>query len=413
MIGIENKDSSFFTIESPDVELQEEDFEENLLSLSITEKMSAIPQGTLALYDPTHFSSRVLRTGVRLIISWGYRTLDFTPDSLLSEKLNFDEVRGSIVRRGLQGFVSSPTGGGSSGGVVTFNCNFTAFGFRGTEESKLYTTGTKRTVVEKAFNDLGIVKRIIDFTLGSDAITPDKYYRQDESTYAFLNRLAIEWGALFHVTFDQSGSPVGIFIDPNKVGSVPLQAFALSAIGTSNILGYNGELSNVKSYKWSSSESERGVGDNVRADIVDGKIIFRRYVADDERVITYRLDQAKIQKEFSDTSSGLFQRLKKANELLSKNDFEQVKHFFIPIEQSTAPSGYGYRIKADMIGNPLFIPGNLAVISNGFPDRLGGSQSKWYIQSVDHTIDSSGYNMSVEIVDVFNLSPVGLPVIKT
>jgi len=331
MIGLENRDSSFFTVESPDIELTEADFNKNLIALSISERMSAIPQGTLSFYDPKHYFSRVLRTGVTLKISWGYKNQYATPDSLIAEKLNFDEVSGQLTRRGYQGFVSSPTGAGSQNGVVTYNCNFSSFGFRGEETSVHYTTGTKKTVVETAFNTLGVspVKRIIDFTLQSDAISEDKYVRQDESTFAFLNRMAIEWKAVFHIAFSPSGEAVGFFIDQNKLGTIPLPQWALEAGGASNAIGYMGELNNVKSYTWTSSESESGIGDNIRMDIVDGQIIFRRYVAEEETVITYRLDQKKIQEVYADAGvDGLGQQVKLTRELLSLQDFEQIKHYF-------------------------------------------------------------------------------------
>lgn len=414
MLGLENKDSSFFTVVSPDIDLSADDFSKNLISLSIEEKMSAMPQGTLSFYDPQNYFSRVLRTGVRLIISWGYKNREANPDSLIAEKLNFDEVTGKITRRGYQGFVSSPTGGGGTDGVIKFNCNFTSFGFRGEELSKIYTSGTKRSVVQQAFDSLGVspTKRIIDFTLANDRISADKYVRQEESTFAFLNRIAIEWQSVFHLSFSPAGETVGFFIDWNKLGTIPLPMWALEAGGASNAIGYKGELNNVKSFKWSSSESESGVGDNVRLDIVDGQIQFRQYVAETEKVITWRLDQGKIQEVYADAAKdGLNQQIKLTRELLSKNDFEEIKHFFTPVEQTTAPQGRGYRLNCEMIGNPLYIPGNRIVIKNGFPDRLGGTQSKWFLHSVNHMIDNSGYNMSIEVMDVFNLSPIGLPVL--
>ena len=414
MIGLENKDTSFFTVESPDTTLSDISFSKNLISLNIVEKMGSLPQGTLSFYDPKHYFSRVLRTGVRLIISWGYRNALDTPDSLIEQKLNFDEIKGNLVRRGFEGFVSSPTGKGGRDGVVTFDCNFSAYGFRGDEHSKLYTVGNKASVISKAFDDIGIspVKRYIDFTLGNDIITADKYVRQDESTFAFLNRMAIEWQSFFHVAFSPDGEPVGIFIDKNKIGSTSLPSWVLNASGGSNAIGWRGELSNVIEYKWTSNESESGVGSNVRLDIVDGQIQFRQYSAAEEKVITWRLDQKKIQDVYSDAAvDGLNSQIQLTQELLSKNDFEQIKHFFTPVEQTTAPDGYGYRLNCEMIGNPLYIPGNLILVKNGFPDRIGGSQSTWYLHSVNHKIDRLGYNMSIEVVDVFNLSPIGLPVL--
>lgn len=411
MIGIENKDSSFFTVESPDISLVDNDFSKNLISLSIMEKTGAMPQGQLQFYDPKHYFSRILRTGAELIISWGYKKFGISPDSLIQSKINLDEVSGDLVRRGYRGFISSPSGGASNKGTVTYNCNFTAFGFRGEEKSKIYSSGTKRSVISQAFDEIGIssVKRLIDFTLGSDSVTADKYVRQEESTYAFLNRMAIEWKALFHVAFSPDGTPVGIFIDANKIGKTALPAWVLNASGQSNVIGYMGELNNVISYKWTSNESESGIGDNVKMDIVDGQMIFRRYVAEEEKVITYRLDQKKIQAAYTDAND-LGSQAKLTKELLSKNDFEQIKHFFTPIESTTAPNGFGYRINAEMIGNPLYIPGNEIKINNGFPDRLGGSQSIWYLSTVEHKIDRSGYMMAIEVMDVFNLSPIGLAV---
>lgn len=412
MIGLENKDSSFFTVESPDIDLRGVDFNKNLKSLNISEKMGGLPQGTLEFYDPQHYFSRILRTGVRLIISWGYKnTFDF-PDSLIEKKLNFDEISANQIRRGYQGFVSSPTGSGGKDGVVIFNCNFSAFGFRGPDLRGTYSSGNKASVVSQAFDQIGIVQKYIDFTLGSDRLTADKYVRQNESTFAFLSRMATEWQAFFHVAFSPDGLPVGVFIDKNKIGDTSLPSWVLNASGKSNALGWKGELNNVISYKWSSSESERGVGSNVMLDIVDGQILFRQYAAEEEKVITWRLDQKKIQEVFQDAGTdGLDSQIKLTEELLSKNDFDQIKKFFIPAEQTTAPDGYGYRLNCEMIGNPLCIPGNLVVINNGFPDRLGGKQSKWYMHSVNHRIDRSGYMMDIEVVDVFNLSPVGLPVL--
>jgi hypothetical protein len=411
MIGVTNKDSSFFTVESPDIELSSTDFSKDLMSLSIVEKMGSMPRGTLKFNDPNHYYSRVMRTGLRLLPTWGYRDRDTIPESVITKVLNIDEVTGDLVRRGYEGFVSGPSGGGDASGVVTYNCNFSAFGFRGVQASKVYSEGTKKSVIEKAFNDIGVTERFIDFTLGNDALNSNHSVRQDETTYAFLTRLAIEWRTLFYIAFSPKGTPVGVFIDMNKIGTTSLPSWVLGATGGSNALGYKGELNNVISYTWTSGESENGVGDNVRLDIVDGQIIFRQYVAEEEKVITYRLDQQKIQEVYADAGAeGLSSQLALTRELLSKQDFQSIKHFFIPVEQTTAPSGYGYRIKAKMIGNPLYIPGNIIKINNGFPDRLGGSQSIWFIHSVTHNIDRAGYNMDIEVVDVFNLSPIGMPI---
>lgn len=408
-IGIENKDSSFFTIESLDVELNTHDFERNLISLSITERTAGLTQGNLIFYDPEHWFSKILRTGVGLKISWGYKNRGVSPDSLIEKKLNLDEITGSLIRRGLQGFVSSPTGSGDNAGKVIYNCKFTAYGFRGPDQAKYYITGTKRTVIQEAFAELGITIIEIGFAREKEAVTKDTAIRQDEPTFSFLNRLAKEWRCLFHVGFNPTGQGVGIFVDANKIGEPQYSKLLLGASGTSNIIGYMGELNNVKSYKWSSSESESGIGSNVMMDIVDGQIIFRRFVAEEEQTITYRLNIKEIQKVY-EKAGDIQSQFKLMNELRNTKTFEQIEHFFTKVTQSTAPEGYGYKLSCEMIGNPLFAPPNQIVINNGFPARLGGKQSKWYIQNATHNIDKSGYNMTINIVDVFTQSPIGAPI---
>ncbi len=414
MIGLENKDSSFFTIASPDVTLDTQDFSKDIMSFSITERMDSMPQGQIVFNDPKHYFSRILRTGVKLQVSWGYRKQESIVNALFSKTLNFDEVTGLLTRRGLEGFVSSPAGQGRADGITTYNCNFTSFGFRGADQTILYTSGTKAGVVSQAFDELGIdpIRRLILFSVGNDTLTTERAVRQDETTFRFLTRLAKEWKALFTVNYTQDGTPTAMFIDPDKIGKNPFALYIMNATGSSHAIGYKGRISNVISYTWKSNESESGVGQNVRLDIVDGKVIFRRFVAEQEYVISYRLDPAKIQEAFQDRAvEGVQAQFKLAKELLSASDFDQIKHFFTAIETTTAPQGFGYRINCKMLGSPLFAPPNQVRINNGFPDRLGGVQAKYYIYEVVHTIDRTGYFSDLEIVDVFTLSPIGIPLL--
>ncbi len=409
-LGITNRDTSFFTIESESI--AGEDLAKNLISLNITERSGGMPTGSLAFYDPQDRFSYIFRSGREIAISWGYKNLEATPDSLLTKKLNFDEISGVLQRRGLKGFVSSPKGSGDNRGVKTFTCQFTSYGFRGLDESKIYLPdlGTRADIISAAFDEIGVLpnNRLINFSKGKERIPVDGI-RKDETTFLFLNKLAREWRAFFQMGFSPTGQPIAIFIDPNLIGNTQYQLLTLGATGKSNIIGYMGELNNVKSFTWTSNEAESGVGDNIQLDIVDGKIIFRKFVAQREKVITYRLNIEKIQSVFKE-SGDLTSQIKLTKELLSKKDFESVKHYFTEVESSTAPMGAGYRIRCEMAGNPLYAPPNQIKINNGFPEVLQNSNSLWFIQSVNHTIDRSGYNMSVEIVDVFTLSPIGLPV---
>ena len=412
MIGIENKDQSFFQIESPDIDLSDYQLSRNLISLSISEKKGRLPQGTLKFLDQNHAISRILRTGARLKLAWGYKSRTVTPDSLLSQSLNTDEVTGNIQRRGLEVQVNSPTGSADQNGQIIYNLNFFALGMRGDKTARKWTEGTKADVIGTLFDELGILptNRIIDFSVGKDSLNINQGVRQDVSNFLFLSQLALEWRALFHIQYNQSGSLTAIFVDQNKIGDPRYSSLFYGAVGSSNIIGYKGALNNVISYSWDSAESQSGVGDNVKIEIIDGQITFRRFVADQQKTVTYRLNQDRI-KEIYENTDNIQESIKITKELLSVNDFEQVKRFFDPIESSTAPFGFGYTINAKMIGNPLLGPPNKIIINNGFPDVLGNSGAFWYIQTATHNISKAGYFTDLEIIDVFTLSPIGQPVL--
>jgi hypothetical protein len=375
--------------------------------------MDGLPTGTITFNDPSHIYSRIFRTGASLVISWGYRTEDTTPDQLIEKKINLDEVTGNLIRRGLECFVSSPSGGGSTGGEITYQCNFTAYGFRGGLNSRTFETGSKSDVVQTVFNELGVTpgKSYINFQQGIDRLSSNRSVRQDETNYRFLTRLAREWRSLFQISFTPDGEAAAIFIDPDKIGLTPWAFWTTGGNGKSHVLGYRDEISNVISYSWSSNEGEGGTGANVQVEFVDGQPVFRRFVAEQETVVSYRLIPERIQEAFEQTEGNFEDNIQLAQELLSAKDFQEVERFFEPIASETAPQGFGYRIKAKMLGNPLFCPPNQVIINKGFPDRLGGAQSKYYLNTVTHTIDRSGYKMDVEIVDAFTLSPVGEPLL--
>lgn len=411
MIGIINKDSSFFEVTSDDIELDDKLMSRSLINFSVTEQRDAMTQGSLSFRDDNHIYSRILRTGVNIKVAWGYKDNIFGQNSLST---NLDEISGSLVRRGLKAFVSSPSGGGNVGGVTTYNCNFTAYNFRGLENSIVYSSGTRRDVIETVFNNIGVSKskRYINFALGSDELGFERSVRQDETDFLFLTRLAREWGTIFTIGFSSNNEVVAVFMDPDQIGDTNMSRWMGGTSGSTHAIGYKGKISNVISYTWTSNESESGVGDNAQLDFVDGQVIVRRFIAEQEKVILYRLDPDKIQEALDEAGNdGFISQTALVKDLLNTKDFESIKHFFTPYESTTAPQGFGYKIKAKMIGNPLFVPPNKISINNGFPDRLGNAQSKWYIDKVSHRIDKSGYKMDTEIIDVFSLSDIGLGIL--
>lgn len=410
MIGVTNNDSSFFDISSSDVTLDSATMNKSLIDISITEQRGAMTQGSLTFYDPNDIFSRILTTGVNIDISWGYRN-NLIKQDIVNNKFNADEINGSLIRRGLKGFVSSPSGSGDNKGEIKYSCNFTAYKFRGLDNSKVYSTGTKHNVINEVFNRLGVsaTKRFIRFKVSSDRLDSERSVRQDETDFQFLTRLAREWSALFAIGFSPSNEVVAIFMDVDQIGNNLMPTWMSDATGSTHAIGYKGEINNVISYKWKSNESESGVGSNVRLDFVDGRTVLRRFVAEQERIVSYRIKPERIREAIKNVEGdGIVAQTRLVKDLLSVNDFDQIEHFFEPYESTTAPQGFGYRINALMLGNPLFMPPNQIIINNGFPDRLGSKQAKYYLDKVTHNISRSGYKMSIEIVDAFSISDIGV-----
>lgn len=410
MIGVTNKDSSFFDISSDDVTLDNATMNKSLVDISIMEQREAMTQGTLTFNDPNDIFSKILTTGVNLDISWGYRD-NLIRQDIVVNKFNADEINGSLIRRGLKGVVSSPNGSGSNSGEIRYKCNFTAYKFRGLENSEIYATGTKLDIVKKVFDRLGVsaIKREIRFRVSNDKLNSERSIRQDETDFQFLTRLAREWSALFAIGFSPDNEVVAIFIDIDQIGNNKMPTWISSATGSTHAIGYKGDVNNVISYTWKSNESESGVGSNVRLDFVDGKTVLRRFVAEQEKIISYRIRPERIKDVIKNVEGdGIVSQTKLVKDLLSVSDFKQIEHFFDPYESTTAPQGFGYRINAQMLGNPLFMPPNRIIINNGFPDRLGSKQAKYYLDKVTHNLNRSGYKMQTEIVDAFSISDIGV-----
>ncbi len=117
-ININNKDSSFFTIVSPDIVETEQDLTSKIISLTINEEMGRLPYGTLTLYDPTLIYSRILRNGLKLDVTWGYKRWDDSEKSVVLVSLNTDEISGRRERRGFNAIVSAPSGSGTQDGKL-------------------------------------------------------------------------------------------------------------------------------------------------------------------------------------------------------------------------------------------------------------------------------------------------------
>jgi hypothetical protein len=281
VIGLQNKDSAFFLIESPDIKTEFQNISRDVISFSYTEEMQKLGQGSLVLHDSDLTLARMFRVGARLLISFGYKKSDTALQSQLGNMMNQNELLGQIERRGILAYVVNPSGSAENG-VITYNLNFGEFGYRGNKEAVIYDSGTKADVVAQVFDKLGVSRTLRDirFDRGGESVTKQNAIRQEETSFKFLSTRAYEWQALFKIAYTQSGEVAGMFLSPRYLGTSSFQNQILQASGSSNYFDYRGKVSNVISYSWENKEGESGTGDNTMLSIVDGQIIARKYIAD-------------------------------------------------------------------------------------------------------------------------------------
>lgn len=415
MAGFSNGDRAFFLINSPDVNINSPAIDHRIISLSVVEEMSKLTSGSLRLHDPDHALAKTLRFGVKVDVSWGYLFEDANERALLAEQINPDEFTGNIARRGFRGFIVSPSGGGSQAGQITYNANFQAFGWRGERSSRTFEGMLKREVVATLLDELGVLQREIDFQRGNESLAGGMGVRQDETAFAFLTRLSFEWRAHFTIGYLPSGDTAGLFVDIGKLGKTDFQRLVLGARGRSNIFDYGGSIGNVISWTWRNEQGLSGKGDSAQLVVIDGQPTIVRYVVEDERVVSYKLDVGKVERALlaAGEAGGPAAQYAWMQNALAVTDFEQIREYFVPDEQSTAPQGKGYTLQISTKGNPLYTAGNTATFGTGFPgwftspEEAARDSINWYIRKVTHTINREGYLCDIEVADAFAFSDIG------
>lgn len=410
MIGFVGKDSAFFTVKAKDIPgINQNLMQQDLISFSITEEMDRLTTGSIQLRDPADTYSQMLRTGVRLELSWGYKA-NFTSIGLLGIGGFGDLFAKGMDRRGLMGIIQNPSGGGSGSGEKHYNASFIAGDWSGLAEPKLWGGITRRALISIVMTKLGVVAQDIRFPTADQTIPIGNEVRQMEGDFRFLVRLAREWRTHFRIGYSPIGVLTGIFLDNDSLVNSKV---AESMAGAGITLNYNaGSKSNILEYSWQNSEGENGAGDNATIEFVNGEPVIRRFTVENETVRTWQLNPAKVKAKGDELeASGTYVQFLGA--LALETDFEKVKHYFDPIDQTTAPNGLGYTVNARMIGNPFASPPALVKFGEGFPAPLTqtmvrvGVANRYYLRKATHTISRSGYFTEIEVADVYLLNPAG------
>lgn len=401
-------DNSFFNIKF-DGEDGEIDITRNVESISVTEEIQKMTTGTIKINDPFGIYSRQLKNGKTFTLEWGYkkRGIDF------NDEANDDELTGNRIRRGLRCFIQSPGGEGSNG-KLTYSCNFYSEEFKANlKDTVWYRDGTKKQVVEDAFETLGVetANQYIDFEIQDDQLGVDNAVLQNETTFKFLVRLAFEWRCLFKIGYNQSGDLIGLFIDNSKINDDKAKDFQKEVTGgdtgSTKVFEYgvNSKYPNVISYSWKHNIGDSGLGDGNRIEIINGKTVITNYTVEDQIVKISKLNEARLKQYIKNNpdQKDLLSDIIRANDLDSKIGETTVSYFFDVVETTTAPQGLGYSADLLIIGDVLMSPTIQVKFGNGFPDMFKNNfdgLNKFYIKRVTHNINNQGYKAQVQIADV-------------
>jgi hypothetical protein len=355
--------------------------DDRIIQATVTESMGEMDTCTISILDPNVLYSRMFRNGVEFEFDWG----------TLADK------RGAI-----KFLVNSPSGSGDANGQVIFNMRGQALGDEGTNR-KYYNVGTKGTIVLQTLVRMGIADAEIDFERMSEVVNNDNKIAQYESDFRFLARLADEWRCVFRIGVTKAGTKCAVFCEPAKLS---YKLFQKKIVLTSCHLEYGGGLANVINYSWQDTSLDASQGSAVNVRYVNGVPQYYRYIAKDEQVITYRLNEEAIQAEW-EAQDTIEDKSEFVKNIMKVKTFKEVERFFIQDTITTAPQGSGLTIKVHMFGDINVTAGQVATFGQGFPDRLGAKDRTWYIKSVTHSMGTSGYFCDLEIVDAYVFSPTG------
>lgn len=412
MIGLLNRDSSYFSATIGKVSEAMQSMTKNVISFSITEEMGKLLTGTLSVYDPEFYYTDILRMGRTVQLEWGYKKFPmFFPMGT-----TVDQVAGTFKRTGVKGIIQSPSGGGTERGVKTYNCNFIGTEYRAGIFHKTYTIGTKATVVMEVLTALGVlpVNQYVLFKRGVEKLTPDTYVMQHESHVRFLNRLSFEWGAIFEVSTNSLGMKIALFANIDTPAYKTYVKFKCQVLmGSSMVFNYLSRETEsstlVRSFTWSQNGGTSG--DNVQIMIVNGQPMFMRYNAATEKTIVYKLRPERMRAVLN-SKPDFSSKVGVVKDWLGATSFEALLRdgYFTQSTETTAPQGIGFTINLKTLGNPMIATPMRARFeasldgTEHFPDVFKSAQLRFWVRKVTHTIDTNGYHCDVEVVDSFTIS---------
>jgi hypothetical protein len=413
-IGLLNYDSSFFSVHTPDILPKTpllSDISKRIISFEITEELGKMPHGSLSMYDEDNdIYAYEFGLGKKLTIKWGYKDQDVSGQKIYAKKENQRELFApGIISRYMEAMIKDPSGSGNSNGTKIYNCNFISYDTGGWKRKIFNSRGmTKGSVVRQVFADMKITNVIINFRMQNNPVYGNTAIRQDNvSNFRFLVIKSMEWRSIFRISYDSKNQPVGLFCDYDADKSIEtFFTLTMGTIGDSCLLEWKKGQANIKSFTWSHNEGANGSGDNVQIQMINGQPQFYRFKATTKGVVVYKLNVAKIKSEFQELGTSPGAIISHMNKLLEMSTMDELiaNKYYIPSTTTTAPQGIGFTVNVEAIGNPFCTAPARIKFGAGFPDLLKVKGLTFYVQSVTHKIDTSGYSMSLKIVDSFSAS---------
>lgn len=395
-------DNSFFSVRIKGSDGKEM-YSSDVISLTYTEEVNKMTEGSITFYDPNHFYSSLFRDNRPIDIDFGYKKWDD----------NLTQSQNVFVRKSVRCLVQNPSGQGDSQGNVIFSCNFIAGTSSNWERkvTKTFKSGTYATMVAGIFADMGINKTYINFINATMAISEKEPVKQSETgNFRFLAAFALKNGCMFRIGTAKDGTLYGIFAQTGDYKANILASTLTGGTGQPYQFDYKGGRNNVMSYAWSRQTNNDG-GDLVMVHYVNGQPVFKRYAVDRETVTGYTFHPEVLQAEARrlNQTLGPDAVLKRMSELLKNDDFDYLlkKGYFTRDPYSSyTPQGLGYEINLECLGDPILTP---AVIANfggsktaGFPAAITADAKNkltFYVLRVSHQLSKDGYKCSVNAID--------------
>lgn len=404
--------NAFFQVSNADyVDKESAIRPEHIMGITVTEELYKSVQGSINLVDPYLVYAKVLRHNSQVDLRWGYKAQG-EASSASGGQADVDSFLAGKVRRGIKAYVINPSGNAGSDGVAYYSCGFMSLGWFKDPKYRSFNSGTKRTVLETVFREIGATSTFIMFDSMNQAYTEESVERQSESNFAYLARLSSEWRCILYVGYAQDGTVYGVFCDSKSVPQV--QALLAAKLGVAwaphEITWKTGNVkTDCLEYSWGNQEGENGQGDNVQMTMVDGKVQIQRFTVRGENVVVWTMDAAAVDRWAKDHPD-----IKDLSPIMDSQNFhdEVIQQFWSQATQTTAPNGLGYTIHVKTLGNPLISPGMIVRFGGGFPSCLSryesGDTIQFIVQKASHSFGMNGYYTDLEVVDIMSVSAVGV-----